>query len=218
MEPVRIIKAEQPIFSRDSGELVGPDSPGLSHLREFPGKVKGALITSVLEYYQMHHPDFLPRLKNDLCPEYRTQVEEDILPSSWYPEILFAAILKVSLRQIPFGTVEHEVNDAQEIFAHMSRSYHRMFARVVGPTKLISGFFRLWRLYHTIGKALVDEKSRFSTTARLTENPAVLVPRYTEGAIGAICGALAIAGAKNIQISYRRVPPDTVAFEGQWER
>ncbi|MBW2701726.1 MAG: hypothetical protein JRF33_12990 [Deltaproteobacteria bacterium] len=207
---------ESLLLHGDDGAPIGPDSPGLMHIREFEGKVKGALLVGVLDHYEDIQPGFRKRLREHLVPAYNTMLDEALLPSAWLPEQLFVAVLRASLRLLPFSSLEDETQQARIVFERTSRRYHSVFFRFMGPRRIIKGAGRLWGLYHTIGELKVDTHGKGFAEGRLIGNPALLCPRYPEGLIGALWGALCLAGAREIRVRYERQPPDVILLRFDW--
>jgi len=202
----------------DTGEPLGPEAEVFHRLRCFRGKVKGALAVSVVRSFEDRHPALADRVAAELSPAYRRMLDDGLLGSSWYPECLFCSVLRSQRRLRPPASVAEEVRDARRVFERMSRSFHSLFFRMAGPRRLLGAVSRLWRLYHTIGTARVEEKQAGQASGVLTDNPAILEPGYAEGTIGAIWGALVLSGARDVHVAFSRRSPDTLWMEYRWRR
>lgn len=217
-DSIRIAAGAKPAPTAiDLGEPLGPDATCFRHLRDFPGKVKGALVRSVVDQFAADHPELMPAFRDQLVPDFARIVQDGIVPSTWYPEVFFCAVLRGSRRLVPPGSLEEELTSARKVFETMARRYHRLFLRIAGPSRLISMAARTWSLYHTVGKLVIEDSGPGFAAGTLRDNPAMLEAGYAEGSLGAIWGALALAGGRDVTVSLQRRPPSTIAIRLEWK-
>jgi uncharacterized protein (TIGR02265 family) len=179
--------------------------------------VKGALVRSVVDQFVIDHPELAAPLRAGLVPEYARIVEDGVVASSWYPEVFFCAVLRVTRRLWPPGTLDDELANARRVFDSMARRYHRLFLRVAGPSRLISMAARTWSLYHTVGSLVILERGPGFANGELRDNPAMLEAGYAEGSLGSMWAAILLAGGRDVTVSLQRKPPSTVAMRLAWK-
>ncbi len=212
-DELRAIERPGSRMRADSGGPLGPEASCIAHLADFPGQVKGALVKSV---YEALTPSQRREVEGHLVPEYREILAAGLMPSSWYPEIFFAALQRASHRVQPPGSLMDQMVEARRVFDEVARSYHRLFYRVVGPRRLLVMMNKAWGLYHTVGEGIVHDQGDSWLKGAYVGNPAILEPGYAEGVIGSTWAALRLAGAKAVEVEFRREAPDRIEMDVRW--